>query len=354
VRSTEVVEIDGSLGEGGGQILRSSLALSLVTGRPFRIRKLRAGREKPGLLRQHLTAVQAASEIGAARVEGGVIGSQELSFSPEVIRPGSYRFAVGTAGSATLVLQTVLPALMVADSPSELVMEGGTHNPFAPPFDFLERVFLPILGRMGPRVVVELDRPGFYPAGGGRFRVAIEPVPRLGRLDLLERGEIVARQARARVSNLSRGIAERELEVVRGALSWNPEWLAVEEVRNATGPGNIITVEIESQGIRELFTGFGRREAPAERVAMDVVGEVREYLASGAPVGPHLADQLLVPMAIAGEGTFRTVRPTRHTQTNIEIIRMFLDVEIEARKDDSSQWMIAIGKPSKGRNVNEG
>lgn len=341
-RSTEVIEIDGSLGEGGGQILRSTLALSLVTGRPFRIRKLRAGRGKPGLLRQHLTAVQAASAIGAARVEGAVIGSQELSFHPGAIRSGSYRFAVGTAGSATLVLQTVLPALMVATGPSELVMEGGTHNPFAPPFDFLERVLLPVLGRMGPRIAVELDRPGFYPAGGGRFRVAIEPASRLDGFDILERGEIVRRHARARVSNLSRGIAERELDVVRKALSRLPEWLAVEEVRNAAGPGNVVSLEIESERILELFTGFGRREATAERVAMEVVEEVREYLASGAPVGPHLADQLLVPLAIAGRGTFRTVRPTRHTRTNVEIVRMFLDVKIDLHKDGASQWRITI------------
>ncbi len=352
--ASDVIEIDGSLGEGGGQILRSALGLSLVTGRPFRISNLRAGREKPGLLRQHLTAVHAAAEIGSARVDGGVIGSQELTFSPGAIKPGSFRFAVGTAGSATLVLQTVLPALMVASAPSELVMEGGTHNPFAPPFDFLERVLLPILGRMGPRIVVELDRPGFYPAGGGKFRVRVEPVARLGRLDLVDRGEIVRRHARARVSNLSRGIAERELEVVQGALSWLPEWLAVEEVRNAVGPGNIITLEIESERVCELFTGFGRREVPAERVAMELVGEVRDYLASGAPVGPYLADQLLVPLAIAGEGTFRTVRPTRHTLTNVEIIRRFLDVEIEVQKGEDSQWTIAIGRSTKGRAVNEG
>jgi RNA 3'-terminal phosphate cyclase (ATP) len=347
----ELVEIDGSLGEGGGQILRSSLALSLVTGRPFRIRRLRAGREKPGLLRQHLTAVQAAANVGTARVEGDFIGSQEVSFAPASVRPGSYRFAVGTAGSATLVLQTVLPALMIASAPSELVLEGGTHNPFAPPFDFLDRVLLPILGRMGPRITARLERPGFYPAGGGRFRVAVEPSPSLEGLALLERGDILRRHACARVSNLPRDIAEREVTIVRTGLSWMPEWLQVEEIRNAAGPGNILTVEIESEKIRELFTGFGRREATAESVAAEVVREVREYLASGSPVGPHLADQLLVPMAIAGEGAFRTVSPTRHTLTNAEILRMFLDVEVEVRREASSKWLVSIRRPGRDAEI---
>ena len=173
------LKIDCSMGEGGGQILRSSLALSLVMGRSIRIEKIRAGRKKPGLLRQHLTAARAAAEIGRAQVRGVELGSEELEFAPGVVVPGEYRFAVGSAGSATLVLQTVLPALLTASGPSQLVLEGGTHNPMAPPFDFLEKAFLPCIRRMGPRVEATLTRPGFYPAGGGAFEVAIEPVERL-------------------------------------------------------------------------------------------------------------------------------------------------------------------------------
>src|SRR5262245_8861795 len=161
--------IDGSFGEGGGQILRTALGLSLVTGVPFRIEKIRAGRQKPGLMRQHLTAVNAAAQVGQAEVIGASVGSQELTFTPGKISPGDYTFAVGTAGSATLVLQTVLPALLTAAQPSFLTLEGGTHNPHAPPFDFLARAFLPLIGRMGPSVTATLIRPGFYPAGGGQF-----------------------------------------------------------------------------------------------------------------------------------------------------------------------------------------
>jgi RNA 3'-terminal phosphate cyclase (ATP) len=203
-----MLEIDGARGEGGGQILRSSLALSLVTGTPFRIVNIRAGRKRPGLMRQHLTAVQAAVEVGQARVRGAEVGSRDLTFEPKAIRAGDYHFSVGTAGSATLVLQTVFPALALAKGPSTVTVEGGTHNPMAPPFDFLARAFLPLIERMGPRCQAVLERPGFYPAGGGRFRVSVEPAPAFARLDLRERGEIRGRRATAVVALLARSIAD--------------------------------------------------------------------------------------------------------------------------------------------------
>ena len=211
------ITIDGSEGEGGGQVLRTALALSLVTGRPFRIERIRAGRKKPGLLRQHLTAVQAAVEVSGAHVSGAELGSRSLSFEPAHVRGGDYRLAVGTAGSATLVLQAVLPALLAAHEPSRLTLEGGTHNPYAPPFDFLAKTFLPILRQMGAVVDVALETYGFYPAGGGRFTAAIEPCPRLGRLALLERGQTQV-HARALVALLGENIAKRELSVVRERL----------------------------------------------------------------------------------------------------------------------------------------
>jgi len=314
----------------------------MATGKPCRLTNIRAGRPKPGLLRQHLTALRAAAEVSSAAVERAALGSRELYFEPGIVSAGSYRYSVGTAGSTTLVLQTVLPALLTASAPSEVVLEGGTHNPFAPPFDFLDRVLLPVLRRMGPRIQAELERPGFYPAGGGLFRVAVEPVARLSRIDLLHRGEITSRTALARVCSLPAHIAERELAIVRKSLSWNPEWLRAERVQNAAGPGNVLTLEIESQGITELFTGFGRREVSAERVAQGVADEVREYLASGAVVGPYLADQLLVPLALAGGGSYRTVRPTRHTLTNIEIVKSFLDTRIAVEQEEVALWTISI------------
>ena len=217
---SDFLTIDGSQGEGGGQVLRSSLAMSLVTGRPFVIENIRAGRKKPGLMRQHLTAVNAATEVSHAEVKGATIGSARLEFQPGKVTPGNYTFSVGTAGSATLVLQAVLPALMLADGESNLTLEGGTHNPFAPPWDFLTKTYLPVLNRMGPTVEARLIRPGFYPAGGGQFTVRIRPARQLGRLELLERGEIRTRRVRALVANLSRRIAERERESIAKKTRW--------------------------------------------------------------------------------------------------------------------------------------
>lgn len=336
------LEIDGARGEGGGQILRSSLALSLVTGTPFRITNIRAGRKRPGLMRQHLTAVQAAAEVGQARVAGADVGSRELTFEPKAIRAGDYQFSVGTAGSATLVLQTVFPALALAAGRSTVTVEGGTHNPMAPPFDFLARAFLPLVGRMGPRCEAVLERPGFYPAGGGRFRVTIEPAAAFGRLELRERGEIKGRRATAVVVMLSRAIAERELKQVRERLNWDEPAFRVESIGRAVGPGNVVTVEIESEHVTEVFTAFGERGVSAERVGAAVADEAADYLASGVPVGRHLADQLLLPMALGEGGVFRTQKPTGHTRTHVELLRTFLGSEIQVREAGERAWEIEV------------
>jgi RNA 3'-terminal phosphate cyclase (ATP) len=336
-----MVTIDGSYGEGGGQILRTSLALSLVTGKPFSICNIRAGRKKPGLMRQHLTAVNAASEIGLAAIEGNSIGSQAFTFEPEMIKPGNFHFAIGSAGSCTLVFQTILPALLIAGEPSEIILEGGTHNPFAPPFDFLERAFLPVINRMGPRVNAVLEKPGFYPAGGGRFRVSINPAE-LNSFDLLERGNIINKTARASVANLPVNIANRELDVIGEKLELDRELLKAVEVENSQGPGNILIVEIESENITEVFTGFGEKGVSAEKVAKRAVKSVQEYLAVNVPVGRYLADQLLLPMVLAGGCKFRTLSPTKHTTTNAEVIKKFIDVEIAVNEYDQNRWEIEV------------
>jgi RNA 3'-terminal phosphate cyclase (ATP) len=345
---TDWITIDGSEGEGGGQILRTALALSLVTGRPFRIDGIRAGRRKPGLMRQHLTAVQGAAQVSEARVSGGDLGSRTLSFEPSQVRGGEYRLAVGTAGSATLVLQTVLPALLLAREPSRLTLEGGTHNPFAPPFDFLARTFLPILRRMGASVEASLETYGFYPAGGGRFTVAIEPCAALGRLSLLERGATQI-HARALVAALSGDISKRELGIVRERLNLERERCRVETVVNSVGPGNVLMIEIASETVIEVVTGFGEKGTSAEKVASDACDEAQAYIAAGVPVGIHLADQLLIPMALAGGGTFRTLKPTRHTVTNADVIRRFLDVPIAIEPEGDGIHRVSVGSTVKER-----
>src|ERR1700730_12478892 len=324
-----MLTIDGSFGEGGGQILRTALALSLVTGKPFLIENIRAGRKNPGLLRQHLTAVNAASEISRAEVTGAAIGSRELTFAPASVVAGDYAFAVGTAGSTTLVLQTVLPALLIANGKTSVILEGGTHNPFAPPFDFLEKAFLPLVNRMGPRVKAELERPGFYPAGGGRMNVSIEPSAELNRLGIPARGEVLARRAKAVVANLPISIAERELKLIARKMSWPREWMKAESIERSPGPGNVVTIELECEHVTEVFTGFGERSLRSEAVAEKAVQQARRYIGSEAAAGEYLADQLLVPMAMAGGGSFTTLPLSRHATTNIEVIGKFLDVTIE-------------------------
>jgi RNA 3'-terminal phosphate cyclase (ATP) len=318
-----VIIIDGSKGEGGGQVLRTSLARSLATGTPFRINHIRAARPRPGLLRQHLTAVQAAAAIGRARVDGDAIGSLTLTFTPGAVQAGDYAFSVGTAGSATLVLQTILPPLLRAAARTTVTLEGGTHNPWAPPFDYLQRVFLPIVNRLGPRVEATLERCGFYPAGGGRFVVTIDPAPQLARLELLDRGDIVGRRVVALVAHLPRSIGEREVSTALGLLNWEEASGRVDAIADTPGPGNVVFVELESEHVTELCTGFGEVGKSAEKVADDPVKEMRRYLGAGVPVGCHLADQLLPLLAVGSGGSFRTLTPSRHTQTNADVVQQF-------------------------------
>ena len=344
---TDTLTIDGSFGEGGGQIIRSALALSLVTGRPFVIDKIRAGRKKPGLMRQHLTAALAAAQIGRAEVEGAEIGSRRLAFRPGSVTSGDYRFTVGTAGSTTLVLQTVLPALLIADAESNLTLEGGTHNPFAPPFDFLARSYLPLVERMGPAVAATLQRPGFYPAGGGRLDVHVRPASSLGPLQLNERGEITTRRVRAMVANLPRHIAERECRTIAKKTGWDEACFCIDEVRGSPGPGNVVLIELQSQHVTEVFTGFGKIGVKAEHVATGVLNAARRYIKADMPVGPYLADQLMLPMAIGawqgtGGGEFRTFGLSMHAKTHLEIIERFLEVHTETVQLGRDDWQVRI------------
>ena len=331
----DVIEIDGSMGEGGGQVLRSALALSVITGKGLRLTRIRANRRKPGLARQHLTAVRAAAAISGARLSGDSIGSTALSFQPAGLFPGRHRFAVGTAGSTTLVLQTILWPLLGADEPSVVTIEGGTHNPLAPTFDFLERTLVPVLRRTGANLELELQRYGFYPAGGGRLEARIGP-SKLSPIELEERGPIVRRRATALVSGLPIKIGRREIGVVKDELGWSPGELEAKRV-DSDGPGNVILLEAEHATTTTVVSGIGAKGVPAERVASIAVEELKRFGAGEVPVDEHLADQLLIPLALAGGGVFRTLPPTLHTKTNAELIERFLPVKFELRElDDGS------------------
>lgn len=337
------ITIDGSQGEGGGQVLRSALALSSLTKRPFSIDNIRAGRKKPGLMRQHLTALRAAAAVCEAEISGAEIGARRVTFDPGQVQAGEYRFAVGSAGSACLVLQTVLPPLLTAKGPSKLTLEGGTHNPWAPPYDFLERTFLPLLARMGAQVSSALVRHGFYPAGGGEFSVEIEPVKMLTPLELVSRGALVARKGVVTLANLPAVIGKREVDQLTRRISWPGELFEMVDIKNSVGPGNIVTVELHFEELTELFTAFGEKGVPVPRVIDPLVQELRAYLAAEAPVGVHLADQLLIPMAMAGAGAFRTVGLSQHTTTNIAVIESFLEVHIQTERQERGDVLVTIG-----------
>lgn len=328
----ETIELDGSHGEGGGQILRSALTLSMITGTPFRIERIRAKRSKPGLLRQHLTAVQAAAAICGAQVTGAEVGSQTLHFVPGLIRGGDYRFAIGTAGSCTLVLQTVLPALWFANGDSTLTVSGGTHNPAAPPADFLIRTWLPLMHSMGIDTEIELLRHGFYPAGGGEVTARVHPVGTLRPFELTSRGELLGIKATAVVAGVPVDVANRELAGVAARLGDIEQELRVLSSRE--GPGNVLMVEVRYPEITEVFAAFGERGVPAESVAAKVAKAAKEYRDGTAAIGEHLADQVLLPMALAGSGAFTTIRMSSHLRTNVAIIEKFLAVEFKIDEAD--------------------
>lgn len=371
-----MLTIDGSRGEGGGQVLRTALALSCVTGTPFRLERVRAGRSKPGLMRQHLACVRAAGEVSGARVTGDELGSTCVEFRPGRVQAGHYEFSVGSAGSATLVLQTVLPPLLLASGASRVRVEGGTHNPLAPPADFIERAYLPLVRRAGAGVEFRLERHGFYPAGGGVLAVECAGDARLRGFDLLERGRLRARRARALVANLARAIGQRELDVARAQLGLAPEELELHEVR-AAGPGNVVLVEFalddapeahaagapESRGAepagREergpisrrapcnpgrsvLFSSCGEKALRAEVVAARAAEQAAAWLALDVPVDAHLADQWLLILALGGGGRFRSSAPTAHTLTNADVIRAFLPLTITSVELDGGAWEIVV------------
>lgn len=328
-----MIEIDGSVGEGGGQILRTSLALSMCTGQAFALTRIRAGRAKPGLMRQHLTCVNAAAEVCGAEVEGAQLNSQSLTFTPGPVRAGDYAFNVGTAGSCTLVLQTVWPALMLADAPSRLRLGGGTHNPMAPPFHFLERSYAPLLRQLGAKADLLLRRMGFYPAGGGEIEATIWPAKdQLRPFDLIDRGARLEGYAECFAPALPRSVARRELEQLGAGLGWSNEQLREAPSRQNEGPGNALMATLVYENLSEVFTAFGEKGISAEQVAREVVREVRAYQVSGAALGPHLADQWALPLALAvwrraGGASYTCTELTPHAKTNFEVIERFLPVK---------------------------
>ena len=333
--------IDGSQGEGGGQIFRTALTLSMCTHNPVRIINIRAGRKKPGLLRQHLTCLNAAVTISDAQVLGAELGATDVTFIPGKVKSGNYRFSVGSAGSTTLVFQTVfLPLALVGDK-SEVIFEGGTHNGMAPSFDFIQLCYLPAVKKMGFNANCELHSYGFYPAGGGRWTATIYPVDRLEKLALSSHKTIKKIDVTAISANIPEHINDRELAWVQNKCNWGNTSYCKDTVQSH-GPGNILSIRLNFSDYHAVFEALGERGRSAERVAELAISAVERFVAAGVPVCEYLADQLLVPMVMASGGEFLTSIPSDHVLTNARVVDQILGTSFTITKANDLQWFIAV------------
>ncbi|MEO9595121.1 RNA 3'-terminal phosphate cyclase [Rhodopirellula bahusiensis] len=341
-----MIEINGREGEGGGQIVRSSLALAAVTGQPVRITNIRGGRKKPGLLRQHLAGVRAIQQVCSGEVSGDQLGSCELTLVPGELSGGDYRFEVGSAGSAVLVAQTILPVLLHADAPSTITIGGGTHASWAPPFDFFLRCYLPLLARMNANVDADIESHGFYPAGGGRMVMKVESSTGMNGLELMNRVGRLKPSVTALVSRIAESVGQRECDVIARKTGWDKKAFQVVDVQQAGGPGNVVMIELAFDNVSELIIGFGKVGVKAEQVARAALREARAHLASEVPVGVYLADQLLLPLGLAVRNGYRSEFCTGplslHSQTHIDVLQRFLDVDIRCVSNENGTVHVSV------------
>lgn len=335
------IQIDGT--EGGGQMLRTALTLAMVTGQPFRMINIRGKRKKPGLMRQHLTCVRAACEVSGGTADGAEIGSTEIVFRAGKLRGGAYDFAIGTAGSTTLLLQTLLPAMLFADGPTILRLAGGTHNPMAPPFDFIDRVYLPTLRTMGVIAEGDLLESGFAPAGGGMIECRVQPCAQLKRLELHDRGQLESLAIKVLIRHLNANIAERMLAAARKELPCDEINMKIEHLAEGPGRGVCCLYEARFQHSSEMAGACGEIGITADRIGIRVGKSMKNFISSGAAVGRHLADQLLLPMALAGGGSFTTGILDDHVITNLSVIEKFLPLKSRVEELDRGLRRVSLG-----------
>ncbi len=333
--------IDGSYGEGGGQILRTSLSLAALTGKPCRLENIRTGRPKPGLRPQHLTAVRALAHITRAQLTGDTIGSTRLTFSPQGIFPGTYTFDVaektGSAGSVSLIAQALLPVLLFARSPATLVIKGGTHVPWSPPAHYLTAVFLPALQEMGATVTCSIRHWGFYPRGGGQIELGIKPVPRLQAVQWTRTPAPENFQGLSAAANLPDHVVQRQSRSLQSHLEW-PLRIR-EEQAPSPGRGSLVFL----WGPHAGFAALGEKGKPAEQVAAQAAQAFKKFIASQAGIDCHLADQIVLYAALAaGESAFSTEVVTSHLLTNIWVIEQFLEVTFEVQGQVSEKGLIRV------------
>lgn len=349
-----MITIDGSYGEGGGQILRTSLTLAAVTGKPLKFINIRARRKNPGLAAQHVTALLAAAAVCDARLEGAQLGSQTLTFIPRSPpQAGSYSWDVaaarrgGSAGSTSLILQTVLLPLALAEGASKVTVEGGTHVPWSPPFHYLAKVYLPTLARLGVEARLDIERWGWYPIGEGSVRVQIkETLFPLKPIDLSERGQFLRLSGLSALSNLPVQIAQRQrdraLEVLRRE-GFEAD-IGVEEAESS-GRGTMLFLWAEFEKVVVGFTALGAPGKPAEKVAEEACQAFLGHYRSGSAVDKHLADQLILPLALAhGPSTLTTCQITPHLLTNIWVVERFMEVDYRVEGSEGEKGRISCGR----------
>jgi RNA 3'-terminal phosphate cyclase (ATP) len=341
-----VLELDGSFGEGGGQILRTSLTLALLTGKAFHLRNVRARRAKPGLQPQHLMSVRAAATIGQAQVRGASLHSSDLVFEPGPVAAGTYHFAIGTAGAVSLVLHTLyLPLALRGDSPSELVLTGGTHVSTSPCYHFLDVTWRPYLELLGLHLKLKMRRPGFYPRGGGVLEAHVQPCPRLRAFNLADRKPVTAVTGFSAVAGLPEQIAARQARRALNRLKRSGLKVRIPEETWEGGPGTVLGLTLQTAPVPAFFFGLGARGKPAERVADEAADQLLAFLdADPAAVDAHSADQLVLPLALAGgPSAFSVAEVTSHLVTNVAMIRRFVDRDIVCEGEEGGPGSVRIG-----------
>lgn len=338
--------IDGSFGEGGGQILRTALTLAAILQRPAEIRNIRGGRKKPGLRPQHLAAVKALATVTSAQVQGAEVGSTHLYFEPRQLKGGAYTLDIGTAGSTALVLQAIMPSLLFAKDPSQVTITGGTHVPWSPCFHYLKEVFVPAVSEMGGMVSLELGPWGWYPKGGGRVVASISPVGRLSAFERTNRGNLTGIDVLSAVSNLPASIGERQRDqVLKRLRAQGYSATRIELLKGPSpGPGTVVFLKAGFEQGSAGFTSLGQRGKPAETVGDEACSAFFEFMASGAAVDSHLADQLALYIALAqGRSCFVAEAITEHLRTNIWVIEQFLPVAFEVDEQSGKVGVKRIG-----------
>ncbi len=342
-----MIVIDGSYGEGGGQILRTALSISCITGKPFRIFNIRKGREKPGLMPQHLASIMAAREISDADIEGAFIGSTELIFSPRRIKAGEYSFNIGTAGSTILLLQTLIPPLIFAGDLSRILIKGGTHVPFSPIYDYTEKVFAEFLNMLGIRISLRIRSYGFYPKGGGSIEAEIYPVESILPIEILEKGRLKRIGGCSSVANLPISIAERQRT---SAIKYMKERLGDEvpihlETMNVPSPseGTFLFLKCEFDLSIAGFSSLGRRGKSAEKVGEEAASGLISFLRTDGAIDPHLADQIVLYLSMASAPSRFTVSSiTDHLLTNLYTIRHFFKIRYSVNGEKGGVGLIEI------------